>query len=62
VKDLLNMAGFPTRRGSRTTDATPATEDAPAVLGLKTAGAVILGKTTTTEFGWKSPATARCMA
>jgi len=55
VKDLLNLTGFPTRRGSRTTDATPATEDAPAVLGLKQAGAVILGKTTTTEFGWKSP-------
>jgi aspartyl-tRNA(Asn)/glutamyl-tRNA(Gln) amidotransferase subunit A len=55
VKDLLNLAGFPTRRGSRTTDATPATEDAPAVVGLKAAGAVILGKTTTTEFGWKSP-------
>jgi aspartyl-tRNA(Asn)/glutamyl-tRNA(Gln) amidotransferase subunit A len=55
VKDLLNMAGFPTRRGSRTTDATPATEDAPAVVGLKAEGAVIVGKTTTTEFGWKSP-------
>jgi len=55
VKDLLNLAGFPTRRGSRTTDATPAGEDAPAVLGLKQAGAVIIGKTTTTEFGWKSP-------
>ena len=55
VKDLLNLAGFPTRRGSRTTDTTPAAEDAPAVLGLKAAGAVILGKTTTTEFGWKSP-------
>jgi aspartyl-tRNA(Asn)/glutamyl-tRNA(Gln) amidotransferase subunit A len=55
VKDLLNVAGFPTRRGSRTTDATPATEDAPAVLGLKQAGAVLIGKTTTTEFGWKSP-------
>ena len=55
VKDLLNLAGFPTRRGSKTTDATPATEDAPAVMGLKQAGAVILGKTTTTEFGWKSP-------
>jgi aspartyl-tRNA(Asn)/glutamyl-tRNA(Gln) amidotransferase subunit A len=25
------------------------------VLGLKSAGAVIIGKTTTTEFGWKSP-------
>jgi len=55
VKDLLNVAGFPTRRGSRTTDNTPATEDAPAVLGLRLAGAVIIGKTTTTEFGWKSP-------
>ncbi|WP_149535660.1 amidase [Siccirubricoccus phaeus] len=55
VKDLLNLAGFPTRRGSKTTPTTPATEDAPAVMGLKQAGAVILGKTTTTEFGWKSP-------
>jgi aspartyl-tRNA(Asn)/glutamyl-tRNA(Gln) amidotransferase subunit A len=55
VKDLLNLQGFPTRRGSKTTDATPATEDAPAVMGLKSAGAVIFGKTTTTEFGWKTP-------
>lgn len=55
VKDLLNLQGFPTRRGSKTTDATPATEDAPAVIGLKAAGAVILGKTHTTEFGWKTP-------
>jgi aspartyl-tRNA(Asn)/glutamyl-tRNA(Gln) amidotransferase subunit A len=55
VKDLLNMAGFPTRRGSRTTSAEPATEDAPAVLGPEVAGAVIIGKTTTTEFGWKTP-------
>jgi aspartyl-tRNA(Asn)/glutamyl-tRNA(Gln) amidotransferase subunit A len=55
VKDLLNMAGFSTRRGSRATETTPATEDAPAVMGLKEAGAVIIGKTTTTEFGWKSP-------
>jgi aspartyl-tRNA(Asn)/glutamyl-tRNA(Gln) amidotransferase subunit A len=55
VKDLVDLAGFPTRRGSRTTDPTPATEDAPSVIGLKAAGAVIVGKTTTTEFGWKSP-------
>jgi aspartyl-tRNA(Asn)/glutamyl-tRNA(Gln) amidotransferase subunit A len=55
VKDLVDLAGFPTRRGSRATDPTPATEDAPSVLGLKAAGAVIVGKTTTTEFGWKSP-------
>jgi len=55
VKDLLHAAGFPTRRGSRTTDPRPQAEDAPAVMGLKAAGAVIIGKTTTTEFGWKTP-------
>ena len=55
VKDLLDMAGFATRRGSLLTDPAPVVEDAPAVLGLKSAGAVIVGKTTTTEFGWKTP-------
>src|SRR6185312_16203066 len=55
VKDLVDLAGFPTRRGSRTTDPAPVADDAPMVAGLKAAGAVILGKTTTTEFGWKSP-------
>ena len=55
VKDLLNMAGLPTRRGSRLTSAEPATEDAPVVSSLRAAGAVIVGKTTTTEFGWKTP-------
>ncbi len=55
VKDLVDVAGFPTRRGSRLSDPAPATHDAPSVMGLKAQGAVILGKTTTTEFGWKSP-------
>ena len=55
VKDLVDVTGFPTRRGSRATDPAPAREDAPMVMGLKAAGGVILGKTTTTEFGWKSP-------
>src|SRR6185503_176162 len=55
VKDLVDLAGFQTRRGSRTTDPAPVADDAPMVVGLKSAGAVILGKTTTTEFGWKSP-------
>ena len=55
VKDLVDLAGFPTRRGSRTSDPTPMADDAPAVVGLKEAGAVVLGKTTTTEYGWKSP-------
>ena len=55
VKDLVDLAGFPTRRGSRTTPPGPVADDAPMVAGLRAAGAVILGKTTTTEFGWKSP-------
>ncbi len=55
VKDLIDLAGFPTRRGSRLTETTPAEDDAPVVAALKAAGAVIIGKTTTTEFGWKSP-------
>ncbi len=55
VKDLIDVAGFPTRRGSRLSDPAPALQDAPSVMGLKAQGAVILGKTTTTEFGWKSP-------
>ena len=55
VKDLINVTGLPTRRGSVVTDAAPATEDSPLVLGLKAEGAVIIGKTTTSEFGWKTP-------
>ncbi|HQT63386.1 MAG: amidase [Acidocella sp. 20-57-95] len=55
VKDLIDMAGLPTRRGSNLTDPAPARTDAPVVKALRDAGAVIIGKTTTTEFGWKSP-------
>jgi len=55
VKDLVDLAGFPTRRGSRTTSPDPVRDDAPISAALKRAGAVITGKTTTTEFGWKTP-------
>jgi aspartyl-tRNA(Asn)/glutamyl-tRNA(Gln) amidotransferase subunit A len=55
VKDLIDVAGLPTRRGSKLTDPSPALSDAPLVTALRQAGAVIIGKTTTTEFGWKSP-------
>jgi aspartyl-tRNA(Asn)/glutamyl-tRNA(Gln) amidotransferase subunit A len=54
VKDLLVTKGWATRRGSLTVDPNgPWTEDAPTVARLKEAGAVMLGKTTTPEFGWK---------
>jgi aspartyl-tRNA(Asn)/glutamyl-tRNA(Gln) amidotransferase subunit A len=52
IKDLLEVRGWPTRRGSRTVAAAGRwDEDAPAVARLREAGAVLLGKTTTSEFG-----------
>jgi aspartyl-tRNA(Asn)/glutamyl-tRNA(Gln) amidotransferase subunit A len=55
VKDLIDVAGLPTRRGSRLTEAGPVSVDAPVTTALRLAGAVIVGKTTTTEYGWKTP-------
>ena len=55
VKDLLLTRGWPTLRGSRTVDpAQPWPDAAPAVARLRAAGAVLLGKTTTPEFGCKA--------
>jgi aspartyl-tRNA(Asn)/glutamyl-tRNA(Gln) amidotransferase subunit A len=55
VKDLLLVRGWTLRRGSRSTaGAAPATEDSPAAARLREAGAVLLGSTTTPEFGWKA--------
>lgn len=54
VKDLNLMRGHVTRRGSRTTEGNPPDAvDSPPVARLREGGAVILGKTTTPEFGWK---------
>lgn len=53
-KDLLDVRGWPTRRGSLATSDCPSAEDSPAVARLREAGAVFLGKTNTAEFGWKS--------
>src|SRR5580693_7068788 len=55
IKDLILMRGFPTRRGSRLVEPDQDwSEDAPATARLREAGAVIIGKTTTPEFGWKA--------
>jgi aspartyl-tRNA(Asn)/glutamyl-tRNA(Gln) amidotransferase subunit A len=54
IKDILLTKGWPTLRGSKTIDpAGPWKDDAPAVARLRESGAVLLGKTTTPEFGWK---------
>ncbi len=53
VKDLSDVAGWPTHRGSRALAGTAlASDDAPAVQLLRAAGALLFAKTTTTEFGW----------
>jgi aspartyl-tRNA(Asn)/glutamyl-tRNA(Gln) amidotransferase subunit A len=62
IKDLILTQGWPTLRGSRTVDPHQAWDvDAPVTARLREAGAVLLGKTTTPEFGCKgetnSPAT-----
>ena len=54
IKDLILTKGWPTLRGSRTVDAKgPWNNDAPVTARLREHGAVLLGKTTTPEFGWK---------
>ena len=54
IKDLILTRGWPTRRGSQTVDAAQPWEvDAPVTARLREAGAVLLGKTTTPEFGCK---------
>jgi aspartyl-tRNA(Asn)/glutamyl-tRNA(Gln) amidotransferase subunit A len=54
VKDIILTKGWPTLRGSKTIDPKgPWNDDAPATARLREHGAVLLGKTTTPEFGWK---------
>lgn len=54
IKDLILTRGWPTLRGSRTVDADqPWDIDAPATARLREAGAVLVGKTCTPEFGCK---------
>jgi aspartyl-tRNA(Asn)/glutamyl-tRNA(Gln) amidotransferase subunit A len=54
VKDLILAKGWPTLRGSKTVDRNQAwDQDGPAVARLREEGAVLIGLTTTPEFGWK---------
>jgi Asp-tRNA(Asn)/Glu-tRNA(Gln) amidotransferase A subunit family amidase len=53
VKDLIDVAGLPTRAGSTVlTDARPAAADASVVARLTEAGAVVVAKLHTHEFGY----------
>ena len=54
VKDLIAVQGLPYTFGSRAMAHNVAAADAPAVERLRAAGACIIGKTTTSEFGCKA--------
>lgn len=53
IKDMTWTKGIRTTRGSRLYADFVPDEDPPVVERLRAAGAVILGKTNTPEFGWK---------
>jgi aspartyl-tRNA(Asn)/glutamyl-tRNA(Gln) amidotransferase subunit A len=54
IKDTTNVKGWPTRYGSHSTDETPAGDNAAVTDRFLAAGMILLGKSTTPEFGWKA--------
>lgn len=60
VKDVIDVAGLPTRYGSDAfADAGPAKQDAAIVALLRRAGAIPIGKTRSTEFAFVDPTITR---
>lgn len=59
VKDVFHAAGLPTRAGSRLPPEELAGREAVSVTRLRDAGAVLVGKTATTELAWFAPAPTR---
>jgi aspartyl-tRNA(Asn)/glutamyl-tRNA(Gln) amidotransferase subunit A len=53
IKDLVDVAGVSTSMGSLAHRDEVAQADSPLVARIRAAGAVIVGKTTTSEYGWK---------
>ena len=58
VKDLIQTADLPTLRGSLLPNRR-ARADAPAVARLRGAGAIVVGKTATSEYGWSASTLSR---
>ena len=52
IKDLAITKDMPTQMGSNIFAGNQPTEDTPIVPRLRDEGAIIIGKTTTSEFGW----------
>ena len=59
VKDIFDVAGMPTTGGARAFAHSRPSVDSAAVARLRAAGAVIVGKTVTTEFAYRDPAPTR---
>jgi aspartyl-tRNA(Asn)/glutamyl-tRNA(Gln) amidotransferase subunit A len=59
VKDIFDVAGMPTTGGAGAFAHTRPSTDAVAVARIRAAGAVVLGKTVTTEFAYRDPAPTR---
>ena len=53
IKDLAWTKDMPTQNGSLTSKGFRPAEDTPIVPRLTSEGAIVVGKTTTSEFGWK---------
>ena len=59
IKDIFHVDGFETRAGSRLPPAELAGEEAASVTRLRAAGALIVGKTVSTEFAYFAPGPTR---
>jgi len=59
VKDIFQASGFITRAGSELPEAILQGPEAPSVTALRDAGALILGKSVTTEFAYFAPGPTR---
>ena len=59
IKDIFHVQGLPTTAGSRPFAHSRPASDATSVARLRAAGAIVLGKTHTTEFAFRDPGPTR---
>ena len=59
IKDIFDVQGLPTTAGAKAWAHRRATQDAPSVQMLRARGAIVLGKTHTTQFAYRDPAPTR---
>ncbi len=59
IKDIFDVAGMPTTGGARPWAHTRPSRDAASVARVRAAGAIVLGKTVTTEFAYRDPGPTR---